>query len=365
MDQKKRKHLFLFFTLLFFTISPTIVFLASGYRYNFKENLIQKTGIIEIRSNPSGVPILFTSGKEADLLSTYLSSQKTDLITPITLTNLLPEYYKITLTKENYWDYQKTIDLKPNEAQYIKNANLLKKGLPELIIETNSIEYFKSPNNKFALIKSDKNIGLLDIKTNIVTIIEYNKNFNEIYSLEWSQNSTDIIINSDIYNIKDKEWVYNEKILPIKEEENQSVEYASSTKNNESEQLQTDIANYPIQVDTILSDALGYTIFKDNKFIIYNTQEIWIYNSDSRIKELLTRTDNTINSINIAEEKNYLVYTTNTTIHALELNEEGYRNNIILSKLEEIIGLNFDQSYNTLYFEARIGQKKGLYKLNI
>ena len=52
MNLKHRRILYISFILIFIILVPITIFYAAGYRYNFKQNKIEKTGILYIDSKP-------------------------------------------------------------------------------------------------------------------------------------------------------------------------------------------------------------------------------------------------------------------------------------------------------------------------
>lgn len=101
----------------------------------------------------------------------------------------------------------------------------------------------------------------------------------------------------------------------------------------------------------------------NNKLLFANDFEIWLYNSDSNEKILITRISDKIDRIIWHPSNNYIIYSTKQTINSIELDERGSRNFTQLIKLDEISSPVINSQGNVLYFYGKIGSQKGLYKL--
>lgn len=91
-----------------------IVTYAAGYTVDFKSKQISKTGLITVRST-------------TELSQIYVNSNKVGTKS-VTLRNLEPGNYKIVVSKEGYQDWQKSIELKEQEAVLLDNIILFKKS---------------------------------------------------------------------------------------------------------------------------------------------------------------------------------------------------------------------------------------------
>ena len=57
MTLQKRRILYSFFILLFFILAPILISYSLGYRYNLTKGIIEKTGVIFIKSFPKNASI--------------------------------------------------------------------------------------------------------------------------------------------------------------------------------------------------------------------------------------------------------------------------------------------------------------------
>lgn len=147
-----RHFFFWFFSVLFVVFCPVIVFYSLGYKFDIKSKKFSKTGAIVIKTFPKGV-------------TAYLDGKKIEETSPVTLRELLPQQYFLTLDKEGFYPYQLTVEVKPS---LIRNIDVFL--IPKLQ-DGNKVE-FDLHIYKFFVIKhlfgekivafTDKGIYLLD-----------------------------------------------------------------------------------------------------------------------------------------------------------------------------------------------------------
>lgn len=101
----------------------------------------------------------------------------------------------------------------------------------------------------------------------------------------------------------------------------------------------------------------------DGNLLLYgNDFEIWFYDLNSREKNLITRISQTINDVFLHPNRDYIIYSTEKSINALELDNREKRNSAELIKFDYINSLILNPDGKTLYFSGKIGNAPGLYK---
>lgn len=98
-----RKTAFWLFTLLFFVLTPVILFYSLGYKFNIKSKKFIKTGTISIRTHPDNAQV-------------FLNNKKLEKSTPCILAELFPGTYTIALEKDNFYLYKTFVEVKPSFA---------------------------------------------------------------------------------------------------------------------------------------------------------------------------------------------------------------------------------------------------------
>ena len=98
--------------ILFVVVSGYAVIYATGYRLDFQDWTLRKTGVLAITSKPSGATV-------------YLNDKKYSRRTPLTLRNMLPGAYEATLELANYRPFTKTIEITSGIATEEHNLDLV------------------------------------------------------------------------------------------------------------------------------------------------------------------------------------------------------------------------------------------------
>ncbi len=330
MTHKTRKILFIFFSFLFFTISPTIVFFASGYKYNFEEGIIQKTGLINIKSTPNKATVLLNNQEQYHLLKKLLFKKEDPIKTPANIINLLPNNYSITLKKEGFWSWQKNVTLKPNNAINLKNIYLLEKNLPELLANLNITHTNITSNFNHILIQAKEGFYTLNIKNEIIEEVTTYKLTN--------------VANKTINFITDKNWLEKENNHP------KSKNKANSIKN-------TYLNDFIKKNNITFNKKLN-----NNTSIVDNNQKLWEFSQKNNSIKLLTNSRDQILFTEIMPKEHYIIYATKNYINAYNPRD---MNGYLLANLKNISNIYFNYPKKTLYFSGTLGSKTGYYKLKI
>lgn len=153
MTKKTRLIILLVCIACFFTIAPLLVFYSMGERFDFKKMKIVATGGIYVRSFPAADQVTIDSkiSQKPGFLSNWVFIQ-----------SLLPQDHTVSVTKNNYYDYFKTIPVKEKEVTKLENVLLIKKSIFFTSL-SNEINYFSvSTNNQniITLTNNTKNIAL-------------------------------------------------------------------------------------------------------------------------------------------------------------------------------------------------------------
>jgi len=122
-------------------------------------------------------------------------------------------------------------------------------------------------------------------------------------------------------------------------------------------------AAYQPLVDVI--NNVKTTYWAGGGLLYANDFEIWLYDSASKNKTLITRISDTITNVILHPSKDYVIYSTVHSINAIELDEREKRNSTELVKFDSIDSLALNPAGNILYFSGSIGNAQGLYKFLI
>jgi hypothetical protein len=123
-----RRKLFVFFVILFILTGIVFIYYSQGYRINFDNFSIQKTGAIYIETYPKNVEIFLNGVNYKD---------KSGIITSGTLiSNVIPKRYRLLIKKDGYYDYEKNIEVFESEVERFLNIRLIPTKIePKSVIE--------------------------------------------------------------------------------------------------------------------------------------------------------------------------------------------------------------------------------------
>lgn len=184
-----------------------------------------------------------------------------------------------------------------------------------------------------------------------------------IYFLSNEKESTTL----NIFNIQDKK-IINRINLPLSD-------YSFINKNHDLLNLFDNKYNilYLLDVDSSfkqLKESLSNISKKthwinDTQLVYANDFEIWMYDLESSRKKLITRISKKINNIFWLPTNGHILFSTDTTINAIELDDREKYNITKLFESEQIKNPILSKTGDILYFYAIIGGEKGVYKLSI
>lgn len=114
----------------------------------------------------------------------------------------------------------------------------------------------------------------------------------------------------------------------------------------------------------IINNVKTAAWINSSSLIYTNDFEIWLYSLETKNKILLTRISDPIKKASLHQSKNYIIYSTQQTINALELDEREKRNITELIKFDSIGSFSLIND-DIIYFSGKIGNAQGLYKFLI
>lgn len=235
MSLRTRRIIAFIFIAGFLISAPILILYTAGYRYSFKKNEIQKAGALFIETEPKNASI-------------YIGNELQKNGTPAQITNLFPNHYKIRIEKDNYFNWEKELEIKTQNTTFAEN-----------------IELFK--NQQSENVSNDKNILKLHQAKGCIlfqSVSERNTNFE---CLTPDNNESTVAASIAGANAELIDQSENNKKFLVKLAD-QSYQIFSSE--NSYQQILTDL---PKQIETIKWD-------EDNEHFLYfsNDTEIWQIN---------------------------------------------------------------------------------------
>jgi hypothetical protein len=161
MTKKIRDYLFVVFVIGFVVGTTLISIYASGYQINLSwpltfNRLLIKTGMIMVDSNPSGATVYLNDRPQANF--SINPWKKEYLTTSAKIKNVLPGEYTLTLKLAGYLPLAKKITVYSGQTTFVKDINLFRSNLPQLMLATPLSDLQLSVNHQYLYLPSTKTI---------------------------------------------------------------------------------------------------------------------------------------------------------------------------------------------------------------
>lgn len=137
-----RRTIFYILISIFLVVAPILISYAAGFRYNFKQQRIVKTGALIIETMP-------------ETLSIQLNNTPRPEQTPAKIMNLTPGEYNIHLSKDEYWTWNKTLSVESERITFAKDIILLRHTIPQLLAGGNIKDTALMPYDDVTLYRID------------------------------------------------------------------------------------------------------------------------------------------------------------------------------------------------------------------
>lgn len=198
MPSKIHSLLFLFFLVVFITAAPLALLYSEGYRYDFDDNEVIKTGGLSFSVRPDVRAEIYLNGERKKKIGAWGNSTYLNALTP--------DNYKVSVQKESFHPWNKTMKVKQGKVTEAKNILMVPKE-PELKTTVEGIKSFKTSPDKNKLIYQDSKDNL-----NIYNLKEDTKKSLELPTTtfrKWGPDSERILVNASgtYYLIQEDEQI--------------------------------------------------------------------------------------------------------------------------------------------------------------
>ncbi|MDD4606744.1 MAG: hypothetical protein PHS07_00170 [Patescibacteria group bacterium] len=192
-----RRFLYIFFILLFLLITPLVLLLSSGYRFDFKKQNLVTTGGLVINSYPKGASVTLNGQAQKVpylekfflIFKNIFGQRKYGGTTPSLFNNLRAGQYDIDIYKNNYQTWHKKLSIDNQNItfaediylflEHVKTENLItdKMDLIALSTDKSKLAWTTQIDDQFLV----KITNLKNYKTQV-----FYQTSNPIQSLSWS-----------------------------------------------------------------------------------------------------------------------------------------------------------------------------------
>jgi len=262
MTLRTRRLLYFFFIFIFITVTPLISLYASGYKLG-KGFKIEKTGILILNSEPAGAKIYINNKIQRSFFKNLYNPEQSYILTPAKLKNILPGTHTIKIEHENYWHWQKKLEIRPGKSTFAENISLFKKDIPLKLVSGSFNNSLFSKNNK-VLLANKTQLRTFDLKKEEVISENIFPEDKQEEKITWSPNNMFFLKNNTLYKLNsDKKQYEITKTFP------------SNTKK--------------IQFDYKNDDNIFYQTQNSIAFLDLNSQEVTILNTNKNVKNFLVK----------------------------------------------------------------------------
>ncbi len=197
MTRRFRRFIFLIFTIFFVVCSIIVILFAQGYGFDFTTLKIVKTGGIFIKTSTDNAKI-YINDKYVESTSGILSHSTL-------ISGLTPKNYNVFIYKENYYPWNKTVEVKNGMVTELNNVILF----PLELKKNKIVELPSQMISEFAI--NNSTIEIKNDKTKIINI--YNLIDGKLVSsekLKTATSSEEIISpdkNKKLYTSNNQLWI--------------------------------------------------------------------------------------------------------------------------------------------------------------
>ena len=351
MTKRTRLTILLACVVLFFTLTPAIVGYSLGYRFDLKHKKIVATGGIYVRALPQG----------ADIAIDLKVKNKTGIFyQTVFAQNLVPGEHNVSIKKDGYFDYQKTLEVKEKEVTKLENVILFKQNIAFETLPSTVQSPFSGPKQPEKFILKNNNLYYSDILENvgISATIKNTQVLKNVAGFQILNNNilwagaNGLVYNSDasgkLLNAVSKTelapivlgspefFIFSNKIYLLW---NDTLLFIDQEK-NESEPVYNPVKNAKISPD-------------NRQILIFNDYEILLYPADSNASEkiFLNRFSEKINDC-FWLNNDYIIYGLENKIEISEIDLRGNMNTVVLPDKLAATGnseIFFNQQEGKLY----------------
>ncbi len=202
MTLRTRRILYVSFIILFFVITPLLCLYAAGYKIDFEQKTIQKTGMLVLDSNPRGARIYINNKPQYYFFKKYYSyfTNKDNyvyIVTPAKIKNLLPGEYKVKLKLNGYWPWEKKLKIFPGSSTFAEDINLFKNNLPLILFDRQIDMLSISPNKKHLVAIASNTVSIINLDSNKIISTTTSKQTPRLF---WSHDGKKFIFGEFVFD---------------------------------------------------------------------------------------------------------------------------------------------------------------------
>lgn len=210
MTKRLRTAILIIFLTAFVAAAPAVILYTSGYRYNWKKQHLEKTGSLDLDSQPNDAAVT---------LNDVLQSKTT----PLSIWRLLSEEYRIRIAKSGYLPWEKKLEIRSGETTFAKDV-ILFRDVPQQLLRDTSPGYvsISRDGGKVAWVQSGEQgteLYYQDLRTpQPILLSRLAPGFYEVFELYWSPDGRRLLMQTDVsyslYTVSTAEYRLLDGIFP-------------------------------------------------------------------------------------------------------------------------------------------------------
>lgn len=329
-----RRLIYLFFITTFLIVGPLIALYATGYRYNTRLGVVQRTGAVMMDVLPrEGVRVYLDGVHKEDMDSVDRT---------IRLTRLTPKEYSIRVEKEGYHSWGVVTDVGASETVFFPHVHLFREDIFPVFIDQE--EPARSPFTATSTVTEVRGVEVQLVPgTNHDQIVQSKTAFTSSRVIGTIPHAADYV-----FRDAPDRWI-------VLEDVDTQILYLFLVNDDGASERQFIIPN--VEQPTWSSGQ---------RYILYhNDFELRVFDTQSGSNHLITRRSSGISRALWHPEGGYIIYQTENSIRAHEFAE---RQDIVsheLISLPDIQDMRISEEGDTLFLRAHIGSQRGWFSLQI
>ena len=199
MTKKTRTILFLVFLFIFLSAAPAVVLYSQGYRIDFDNKKISRTGGLFLKIEPKQVEI-YLDGKLTEKTDFFFGS--------VLIENLLPKKYEIEIKKTEFATWEKTLEIREKEVTEVKNIVLFPEKPDFSILAEEIKQFWTSPDQSKIILKEENKLThnwalkLYDLNKNVKSQLINEEDASpkgaDLLNLSFSEDSKEALLETGI-----------------------------------------------------------------------------------------------------------------------------------------------------------------------
>ncbi|OGF30924.1 hypothetical protein A2533_03370 [Candidatus Falkowbacteria bacterium RIFOXYD2_FULL_35_9] len=181
MNIHSRRFLAGFFILIFIIIAPLLILYTAGYRYSIKKQRLTSAGSLVIETEPRDATV-------------YLSNHDKSYKTPARINDLTSNDYQITITKDGYYNWNKTLKIESQQTTFAENIILFSKASATPILQNISGNIYPDHQHQNIIFTQDSTLKIYNIETNKILTIKQLEDNQIVQDINWSINNNYFLI---------------------------------------------------------------------------------------------------------------------------------------------------------------------------